>query len=190
MTNRSSRLSAIAFALLLSAQVAFAQSEPRYQELPNFHKVNEHLYRGGQPRAGGVQRLKELGVKTIINLRGEDELTRAEQKEAQAAGLKYFNRPMPDLSRPSDEQIARVMAIIDAAENQPVFVHCKRGSDRTGTVIAIYRISHENWTAERAISEAKQHGLSWIEFGMKDYISDYYKQQVKSKQSQPAAIQK
>ena len=46
-------------------------NELRYEELPNFGMVNEKLYRGGQPRKGGVRRLVALGVNTIINLRDE-----------------------------------------------------------------------------------------------------------------------
>jgi protein tyrosine/serine phosphatase len=160
--------------LALLSSVGFAQSKPHYKELPNYNKVSDKLYRGGQPLSGGIKKLAELGVQTIINLRGEDDKTRAEQKEAEAAGLRYFSVALPGLTRPDDKQIARVMEIIDAPENGTVFIHCKRGSDRTGTVVAIYRITHEDWTAERATSEARQHGMSWIEFGMKDYISDYY----------------
>src|SRR5215210_9151900 len=84
-------------------------------------------------------------------------------------------KELPGLTRPSDKQIARVVEIIDAPENGPVFIHCKRGSDRTGTIIAVYRISHDKWTANQAMSEARNLGLSWVEFGMKDYISDYYR---------------
>ena len=80
---------------------------------------------------------------------------------------------MPDLNRPSHEQVARVLAIINDPANHPVFIHCKRGSDRTGTIVACYRISKENWTDEQAIDEAKRHGMSWIQFSMKDYISDF-----------------
>src|SRR5262245_41886123 len=74
---------------------AYAQSTPRYKELPNFYKVNDQLYRGAQPEAGGIRKLKELGVQTILNLRGEGEETRTEQKEAEEAGLKYIALPMP-----------------------------------------------------------------------------------------------
>jgi protein tyrosine/serine phosphatase len=160
----------LAFSLVASAALA---GEPRYPELPNFHVVNEKLYRGAQPRQGGLQRLGQLGVKTIINLRGEDDQTRAEETEAKSLGLSYFSIPMPGLSRPTVEQISKVMEIIDDPANAPVFVHCKRGSDRTGTVIAVYRISHEGWSHGKAILEARRFGLSWIQFGMKDYISDY-----------------
>src|SRR5262245_12259235 len=94
---------------------------------------------------------------------------------------------MPGLSAPSDEQVNRVLSIIDSPDNQPVFIHCKRGSDRTGTIAAVYRISHDGWTADRAITEAKQYGLSWTEFGMKGYISDYHKQQLRVRAQTAAA---
>jgi uncharacterized protein (TIGR01244 family) len=183
----SFRISSGALALALVISVAAAQTAPRITELPNFRKVNERLTAGAQPESGGIKRLAELGIKAIVNLRGEDERTRAEEAEARALGLHYYSVPMPGLSRPTDEQVARVMAIIDAEENWPVFVHCKRGADRTGTIIGCYRIAHEGWTAERALSEAKQYGMSWLERGMRDYISDFYTQQNKTGRSQVKA---
>lgn len=185
MTKQIARLSAawLTLALLVSAAAA-QQAEPRYKELPNFHRVSERLYRGAQPTAGGIKKLAELGVKTIINLRGEDDNTRAEQREAEAAGLRYYSIAMPGLSRPSEEQMKRIAALIDDDANGPVFIHCKRGSDRTGTVVAVYRITHEGWTGERAIAEARQHGMSWMEFGMREYISDAYR---RFSQAKPAA---
>lgn len=188
MTNRRSRLSASVCVLALLVSTSAAQIAATYKELPNFHQVSEKLYRGGQPLGGGMKKLSELGIKTVINLRGEDDLSRQEQKDAEAAGLKYFAMSMPGLSAPSDEQVARVLALMDDPANQPVFIHCKRGSDRTGTMVAVYRISHEGWTGERATAEAQKHGLSWMEFGMKGYISDYYKRQTDARKAEPAAV--
>jgi uncharacterized protein (TIGR01244 family) len=190
LKGRISRIIAVAVVLMLAAQANPAQQGARYAELPNFHEVNERLYRGGQPKNAGVKKLAGLGIKTIINLRGADEQTLAEEKEAKAAGLSYFNIPMPGMSRPTREQISRVMAVIDTAENWPVFIHCKRGSDRTGTIVALYRISHDEWTANQAMSEAKNFGLSWMEFGMKDYISDYYRDRNAGKQGSSEKVGK
>jgi uncharacterized protein (TIGR01244 family) len=181
MTKFHSRLSSVLVTVALLASLSLAQTEPSYKELANFHKVSDTLYRGGQPAKDGVKKLAELGIKTIVNLRGEDENSRAEQKEAEAAGLRYFSISMPGLSRPTDKQIERALEIINNPENGPIFVHCKRGSDRTGTVIAAYRISREGWTDERAISEARKHGMSFMEFGMRNFISDYYRRQSKSR---------
>ncbi len=165
-------LSAMAFVLALFSAPSFSQ---QVKELPNFQKVTDRLYRGAQPQAGGLKKLAELGINTIINLRGEDEFGRAEQKEAEALGLRYYSIPMGGLSRPSDEEVERVLKLINAPENGKIFVHCKHGADRTGTVIACYRISQENYSAEQAQAEAKKYGMSWVQFGMKGYISDYYK---------------
>src|SRR5437588_10177749 len=105
------------FALVIIAAfalVGFAQTEVRYEELPNFHQVNSQLYRGAQPKAGGIDKLAALGIKTILNLRREDDRTRAEAVAAQTAGLRYFNVPMPGTSKPTDAQINRVLAIINS----------------------------------------------------------------------------
>lgn len=176
LTGRLNRLKAIAASFMLLALVAASAGSQESQEkvLPNFHQVNEHLYRGAQPLSGGMRMLAARGIKTIVNLRGEDEGTRAESTDASAAGLRYFNVPMQGLSRPTDEQVERVLAIINDPQNWPVFVHCNHGKDRTGTIIACYRISHDGWTSEKAKAEAKHYGMNWVQFRMKDYIKDYY----------------
>ncbi len=181
MKNRIPKSSAAVCLLILAVSASRAQQEPSYKELPNFHKVTDQLYRGAQPTEAGPKKLSELGIKTVINLRGPDDQSTGEQKETESCGLRYFNIPMPGLSAPSDEQVAQVMVIIDNPDNQPVFIHCKRGSDRTGTIAAVYRISHDGWTADRAVAEARRYGMSWAEFGMKSYISNYYKQQVRTR---------
>lgn len=149
--------------------------EQTYAELPNFHAVNAHLYRGGQPRAGGLQRLAALGVKTVVNLRDDDARAREEGEEARALGLRYFNVPLSRAHRPDPRQISELFALLDASENQPVFVHCKRGADRTGALVAVYRVSNEGWTAERAVEEAERYGMGFWQRGKKDFIRDYYR---------------
>ena len=159
--------------LVLAAQ----QTESRYDELPNFHQINERLFRGGQPKKGGLKKLSGLGIKTIINLRGEGEEINDQEAEAKELGLRYFNVPMSNLGRPTEEQVSRALAIIENPENGPVFVHCKLGADRTGAVIAVYRIKHDGWTAEQALEEANRCGMGRIQFRKRGYISDYYRQQ-------------
>jgi tyrosine-protein phosphatase SIW14 len=173
--SKSMRFVSAAFVLLFMATAAQAQGEIRYKELPNFHRVNAVLYRGGQPAAGGFKRLASLGIRTIINLRDSDDRALLEEKEARAAGLRYFNVAFDGIGRPNDVKVERVLDIIDAVENQPVFVHCRRGSERTGTVIACYRISHDGWTSEQTKAEAKRYGMGFWVIRMKDYIRDYYR---------------
>lgn len=188
MNPRTNRFTAgvIALALLVSAtttahsqatqtgQTERTSRTSRYEELPNFHQVTAQLYRGAQPRRDGIKQLAALGIKTVINLRAADDDARTEERAAVALGLRYFNVPMSDFGRPTDAQVERVMQIIDAPENQPVFVHCKRGADRTGTIFAVYRITHDGWTSGQAKAEANRYGMRPWQFEMKDYITDYY----------------
>ena len=164
----------IALMLMASASLAQKSGHP-YRELPNFTKANERLYRGAQPVAGGMKRLAELGIKSVINLRADDARSLVEEKEAKTAGLRYFNVPMKWYARPTNEEVERVLAIIDDPNNQPVFIHCRRGADRTGTIIAAYRISREGWPGGQALSEADRYGMRKIQFEMRDYIRDYYR---------------
>lgn len=174
ITSRLNRLGAIAVLLMfLAGASGVAALDSMKEALPNFHQVNENLYRGAQPEKGWIEKLKGLKIKTVINLRGEDEKTSAEEAEARAAGLNYFSVPLPGLSRPKDEQVEKVLALINDPQNWPVFVHCHHGEDRTGTIIAVYRISHDGWTYEQAQKEAKKYGMSRFQFKMKDYIKDY-----------------
>jgi protein tyrosine/serine phosphatase len=71
-----------------------------------------------------------------------------------------FNVPVSRAHMPDAHQIEELFALMDAAGSQPVFVHCKRGADRTGVLIAVYRVSHDGWTAERALEEAERYGMA------------------------------
>jgi protein tyrosine/serine phosphatase len=164
---------ATAVALMLFPTIASAQNTIGDPELPRFEQVSERLYRGAQPRAGGLRRLRELGIDTIVNLRGTGELTRAEEVEARALGLNYFNVPLPNWGRPQDGRVRRILLIIAAPQNGRVFVHCRDGVDRTGTIVALHRIAHEGWSTSNALAEAERLGMRSIQFWMRDYADDY-----------------
>jgi len=143
--------------------------------IPNFQQVNERIFRGGQPSEKGWQSLSKLGVKTVIDLRRENEdgehSTRAEKQAVEAAGMRYVHVPMKGVVAPTDAQISQVLALFKSPEL--VFVHCKKGMDRTGTVVACYRIANDGWKNQKALAEAKSYGLHWIEMGMKSYINSF-----------------
>lgn len=149
-------------------------ADPTAPGVPNFHQVNELIYRGGQPTEHGWSSLAGLGVKTVVDLRREDEHSaRAERKAVEAAGMRYINVPMNGVVAPPDEKIAKTLALLESSSEGPVFVHCKRGADRTGTVIACYRIRHDHWDNPKALKEAKSFGMSWTQIGMKRYIESF-----------------
>jgi protein tyrosine/serine phosphatase len=81
---------------------------------------------------------------------------------------------MSGLGQPSEAQIKRALQIIDASENAPVFIHCQRGSDRTGVIVAVYRMSRDGWTADQALDEANRFGMGFIQFQKREYIKDYF----------------
>jgi protein tyrosine/serine phosphatase len=74
------------------------------------------------------------------------------------------------MEAPSDENVAKVLEYFADTKSGPVFVHCRRGADRTGTVIACYRITHDRWDNKKALAEARANGMSWIERAMQHYV--------------------
>lgn len=184
MRARSIRILTLVSVLALITSPALTQDNARYKELPNFHQVNERLFRGGQPRPGGFELLNRLGIKTVVNLRDDDDREAQEEFDVEQAGLRYFNIPLRRLGRPEHTDIEQVLSIINNPDNQPVFVHCAHGSDRTGLVIAVYRIS-QGWTGDQAKAEAKRYGLKPWQLRKKDYISDYYRDQRETRLAHP-----
>ena len=167
MNSSRRHVALAALALSISTQVFPALAET--PAIPNFHQVNDHVYRGGQPEPAAWKTLAKMGIKTVIDLRREDEHSTAEESRAvAAAGMNYVNVPMKGVVAPTNEQIAKVLALLESPE--PVFVHCKRGADRTGTVIACYRIAHDRWQRQQALHEAKSLGMGMVQFGLKHYI--------------------
>jgi protein tyrosine phosphatase (PTP) superfamily phosphohydrolase (DUF442 family) len=162
--------------LLAAGNLAGARERglPPSEGINNFGKVNDRLYRGAQPDAVGIRSLKRLGVKTILSLRQANDVWQAEAAEARADGLVYTNVPMKGFGRPSPEQVAKALALIETLPS-PVFVHCKYGCDRAGTIIACYRIQHYQWSSEAALQEAKHYGISMFAWGMKKYIVEFGK---------------
>jgi uncharacterized protein (TIGR01244 family) len=173
MAHHSLRLRRRA-AFLSVATLTVASAWAGSQNISNFQKVNDRLYRGAQPTDRGFQDLAQLGIKTVIDLRDTGEHSQAdEQKIVTSLGMRYVSIPMHGLSTPESDKVAAVQALFNDADSGPVFVHCKRGADRTGMVIAVYRISHDGWDNKKALSEAKSNGMSFFERAIQHYVMDY-----------------
>lgn len=138
----------------------------------NYEVVDAQLQRGAQPTAEGVATLASRGVTTIIDLRPRRESpARFDAEQKATAGVVHFESiPLSNWFAPRERDVERILAIIGNAAGQPVFVHCQRGADRTGTVVAIYRISHDCATADVAIREARGHGMAWWQFLMRRFV--------------------
>jgi protein tyrosine/serine phosphatase len=163
---------ALASCLALAASFPGTSADLQLPAIPNFHQVNDHVFRGGQPAAEAWPGLAHLGVKLVVDLRREDEHSSAEEAQAvRAAGMAYVNVPMKGVVAPDNDQINRVLTLLNS--QGAVFVHCKRGADRTGAVIACYRIEHDRWDHKQALKEAKSFGMSWDQFGLKHYVTAF-----------------
>jgi tyrosine-protein phosphatase SIW14 len=137
------------------AVVAWAQPM-QVAGLPNLFQVSDDLYRGAQPTPAGMQELQKLGVRTIINLREPD----ADTVGLQGTNLVCECIPMTAF-HPKDDDVVRFLQIVTDAQRGPVFVHCKRGADRTGMMCAIYRVAVQGWTKEQALDEMTRGGFGF-----------------------------
>lgn len=125
--------------------------------LTNFAQVDRSLYRGAQPSREGFLELKRRGIRTVINLRQTD----SDRKLIEKTGLRLVNLPARP-SRPDIERIGQFLKLVRDPANQPVFVHCAHGADRTGLYVAAFRIAAQGWTAEEAIHELPNFGFHRI----------------------------
>jgi tyrosine-protein phosphatase SIW14 len=167
MTQTRQRLIVVtAFVAVLSliagAPVSWCQTEPELRGLPNFGRVTENLYRGGQPTSDGFNALHALGVGMVVNFRDDRTETEKEKREVESLGMKYIGIPWSANHKPSSAQVVEFLDLVRANPNTKIFVHCRRGADRTGVMIAAYRIVVEHKTVADAISEMRQFHYDWL----------------------------
>jgi protein tyrosine phosphatase (PTP) superfamily phosphohydrolase (DUF442 family) len=164
-TRRGAVIAAVS--LFFLAWVAWADPAPanrpetwaqpvRLEGVPNLFRISDALYRGDQPSPLGMRKLKELGVKTILNLRS----LHSDRDEIGETGLAYEHIYMKAW-HPEAEDVVRFLKIVTDPTRTPVLVHCQHGADRTGTVIAVYRIAVQGWSKAEAIREMTQGGFGF-----------------------------
>ena len=154
--------------------------------ISNFGRLNENYYRGAQPDRAGFDALKRIGVKTIIDLQGDG--PHDEANWVREAGLRYFNIPLSSTRPATAAQTTYFLKLVSDPVNWPVYVHCAGGRHRTGVMTAIYRITHDSWSADRAYQEMKDY--KFYTFGghgsLKQYVYDYYESLKKSLAAAPS----
>jgi tyrosine-protein phosphatase SIW14 len=151
--------------------LAFCGSAPA--ELRQFYRVDDHIYRGRQPKRADFPALAHMGFKTVLDLRGGPIHEPRERKEVEAAGMQYISMRLSGFWEPHNRQIAQILAVMEDSARWPIFMHCRRGDDRLGEVIASYRIAHDHWTNQQAFAEAKGDGMSRFEVLMRRYIRHF-----------------
>src|SRR6187455_1264233 len=132
---------------------AFREEKFRIAGVPNFGRMNERLYRGAQPNSEGFANLRQMGIDTIVRLSLGEEGAARERAEVEKLGMQFVAIPWSTQESPTSEQVGAFLDVFDEPSHTRVFVHCKAGADRTGVMIALYRIRIDNWPVSRALDE-------------------------------------
>ena len=137
---------------------------PNYPK--NFHKVNENLYRSGQPDKDEFFSLYTFNrIRSVLNLRennsDKDEIDAVNKRWKNAVSL--YEIPL-ETGNITEDDLCKILTVIRDAP-KPLLIHCWHGSDRTGCAVAASRITFENWSVEDAVSE-----LMKPEYGHHKYI--------------------
>lgn len=124
--------------------------------IDNFARVNATYFRGAQPEGDDYAALAALGVKTVINLIGDSDLDAGEQAAVEGHGMRYVHIPMSTRAAPTDQQLQQFLSIVNAPDQQPVYVHCVGGRHRTGVMTAVYRMTNDGLSGQQAFAEMKR----------------------------------
>lgn len=135
----------------------------------NFSEVTPTLYRGAQPTTEGFAALAKRGINIVVDLRGARQ---SERDQVTKLGMKYV--PIPwRCFHPRDEIFARFLTLLRENPGKKVFVHCRVGDDRTGMMIAAYRMAEQGWTPEEARNEMEAYGVGWFHRTICPTLSSY-----------------
>jgi tyrosine-protein phosphatase SIW14 len=150
--------------LIAGTQVSWCQADKDQEPkgLPNFGRVTDNLYRGGQPTSDGFNALHAMGVGIVVNLRDDRTEMAIEKREVESLGMKSVEIPWSANHEPSSAQIVEFLDLLRANPDTKIFVHCRRGADRTGVMIAAYRIAVEHKTVAEAVSEMHRYHYDWL----------------------------
>jgi protein tyrosine phosphatase (PTP) superfamily phosphohydrolase (DUF442 family) len=136
--------------------------------VPNFGEVTSRLYRGGQPTREGFKRLAEMGVKIVV----DSNRSRRDEALLKGLGMKYVTLPWY-CPFPKDEVFAKFLKLMRENPDTKVFVHCRLGDDRTGMMVASYRMSVQGWSADEAMKEMKEFGYTRVHHFMCPGLEGY-----------------
>jgi tyrosine-protein phosphatase SIW14 len=155
---------------------SFAQTAPKEfpnVKIQNFGQMDERFYRGAQPLPGDYQSLKDLGVKTVIDLRNDP--TDYEKVEVEKLGMKYVNIPMSGWKSPKDTDIEQFLNLMNDSSTGTVFVHCKAGIHRTGVAGAVWRFTNYGWDYDKTYQEMKNYNFSsgLVHGSLKSFVKNY-----------------
>ncbi len=125
------------------------------ESLNNWHKVDNLVYRSEQPDAEAMAEIEKFGIKRVLNLR----VFHDDDDETVDLDLKTFHVPI-NTTKIENSDVVQSLKIIKSSSD-PILIHCWHGADRTGVIVAMYRIVEQGWTKEEAIDELKNGGYNY-----------------------------
>jgi protein tyrosine/serine phosphatase len=149
-----------------------AHTYERINNLPglkNVGRVAPGVFRGAQPEREGYATLKKMGIKTVIDMR----TTESEKELVAAAGMKAVAVPIEMTRNGLKEKVDKVVALMVDPANQPVYIHCRHGQDRTGIVVAAFRMKQQGWSLADAEAEMQAFGFNDVWINFKKFIRQY-----------------
>lgn len=129
-------------------------------QLPNLQRVDDGLWRSALPRSPDAYMLNALGIHTVVNLRPQHD------PPWFAGGGITTHHVGIDTWDVDQSQILQVLRIAIDPAQRPVLIHCTHGADRTGLMVASYRVIVQGWSKQEAAREMIRGGygyhLVWI----------------------------
>ena len=137
--------------------------------LVNVGQVSPQIYRGAAPSLEGYKTLKDLGIKTILNLERD-----REQEVIELLGMKEKYSPIDFFKDVDEHKIQETMNVLFDESLYPIYVHCAQGRDRTGMVVACYRIK-SGWSNKDAEDEMWSFGFHFVWTHFLEFVQRYGK---------------
>jgi protein tyrosine phosphatase (PTP) superfamily phosphohydrolase (DUF442 family) len=140
----------------------------------NFHEVvPQRVYRSGQPTPSRLRAwINRYGLKTIVNLRGENAPDAQEEKALAASlGVDEVCLGLSAYALMTRRELLTLMEVLQTAR-QPLLLHCFHGVDRAGTASALAAWLLGGQPYERAKWQAYVPSGPWKRWDSPDHISD------------------
>lgn len=186
--STASAQATIAPAGCVAVTMPAATLQPGPRGIANFGQVTPLLFRGGQPTSEGYRELKQMGVDTVISFRHEKGENTLERRAVEALGMRFVNLPWHAWDKPPDEEVSRFFILLASDPHGKVFVHCQQGRDRTGMMVAIYRVAVDHWCPASAVTEMKAYHYHHFFFPQLETYVENFPQRLASDHSLASAI--